>query len=169
MSSAPVAESQASGPNAPSIPADPTRSSLGAFLASKDAAGENLCVQAWPDPSTPVGRNTMGLWFLAIPVVALLLIKALLGVPGGFLGWLQIIIVSVGFAFIGGALMEWGLSERGEMNDQAKVFLAIGIAMILGLLLLRIGLLVGKTTGRKSGGGGGGTRMIMVPASAGDD
>jgi hypothetical protein len=144
-------------------PADPARASVQSFLA-KDSE-TSLCIQAFPDPSTPVGRNTLGLWVMAIPLVVILLFKALFGRPAGFMGWMQIVIIVLGFSFIGGGLMEWGLSGEASMNDWAKAFLVMGGFLLVGLMLLRLGLVVGGAR-RKGGSGGGSPRMIMVQAPA---
>ena len=112
-----------------------------------------LCIQAMPDLSTPIGRNTLGLWLMAGPLLVMLLVKSLLDIPQGFIGWLRVLLLAIGFAFMGGGMMEWGLSGTDKMNEQAWVFFGLGVAIVGGMVLLQIGLWFGAMGGGSKGGG----------------
>lgn len=131
------------------VPGVPVRSKLQDFLTR----GE-LCIQAMPNLSTPIGRNTLGLWLMAGPLLVMLLIKSLFDIPQGFVGWLRVLLLAIGFAFMGGGMMEWGLSGAEKMNEQAWVFFGLGVAIVGGMVLLQVGLWFGAMGGGSKGGGG---------------
>jgi hypothetical protein len=114
-------------------------------VAEKLSFGERLrrffsrnefCFQFWPGLSSPIERNTMGLWLAAGPLLLILLIKAFIGYPTGFMGFLSVVVLVLGFALMGAGMMEWGTSQEESMNVNAVVFFATGATIVLGVMIL---------------------------------